>query len=69
MKTLDSIGGRRFILSCGSLILTFLLQWFGKLDLQGMAYGLVLSATVAAFITGQVSEIRHTQRKGDAVDK
>lgn len=69
MKAFDSVGGRRFILSCASLLLTFVLQWFGKLDLQGMAYGIVLSATVAAFITGQVTEIRHTQRKGDAVDK
>ena len=65
MKTFDSIGGRRFILSCASLLLTFLLQWFGKLDLQGMAYGLVIGATVGAFIAGQVSELRHVQPRGE----
>ena len=29
---LDTFGGRRFLLSVGSGVVTSLLQWFGKLD-------------------------------------
>ena len=36
--------------------MTGLLQWFGKLDIQGTAYGLTIGATVAAYITGNVAQ-------------
>lgn len=52
-------GGRRFILALGSGIMTTTLQWFGKLDPQGMAYGITIGATVAAYITGNVAENKH----------
>lgn len=50
----DTFGGRRFILAVGAGIMTTLLQWFGKLDPSGAAYGLTIGATVAAYITGNV---------------
>ena len=51
---LDTIGGRRFILTVGVGVGTTALQWFGKLDIAGMAYTATISATVAAYITGNV---------------
>lgn len=57
-------GGRRFLLALGSGVMTTALQWFGKLDPQGMAYGITISATVAAYITGNVSESKNTAAAG-----
>jgi hypothetical protein len=55
----DIVGGRRFALAVASLISADLLQWFGKLDLAGTAYGLTIGATVAAYITGNVMQRKH----------
>ena len=55
----DLFGGRRFTLAVASLISADLLQWFGKLDLGGTAYGLTIAATVAAYITGNVAQRKH----------
>lgn len=52
----DKWGGRRFILTCVTGAGTTILQWFGKLDAGGSTYALVMSAVVAAYITGNVVE-------------
>lgn len=56
------IGGRRFALTMLAQLVTAFLQWFGRLDPAGMAYTAVITATVAAYITGQAYEIKHTGR-------
>jgi hypothetical protein len=50
----DKYGGRRYLLCWGALISATALQWFGKLDLAGVAYGLAVGGTVGAYITGNV---------------
>jgi len=55
----DTAGGRRFLLAAGSGVAASILQWFGKLDLQGMAYAAVIASTVASYIAGNVIERKH----------
>ena len=55
----DSIGGRRYILVWGAMVIASVLQWFGKLDLAGTAWGLVIGGTVGAYITGNVMQRKH----------
>ena len=50
----EHIGGRRYLLAWGVLMVTAILQFFGKLDVAGTAYGLTIGATVGAYITGNV---------------
>lgn len=57
-------GGRRFLLALGAGISTTVLQWFGKLDPAGMAYGLTIGGTVAAYITGNVQERKNDVQAG-----
>lgn len=61
---LQTYGGRRFLLALGAGSVTALLQWFGKLDPAGMAYGLTIGGTVAAYITGNVQENKHNVQAG-----
>ncbi len=35
---------------------TTALQWFGKLDMNGATYSVVIIATVAAYITGNTGQ-------------
>lgn len=53
---LSTFGGRRFLLALGSGISTTVLQWNGKLDAPGATYAMVVIATVAAYITGNVAQ-------------
>ena len=64
--TLDTLGGRRFLLAMGSSITTTLLQLFGKLDAAGSTYALVVVGTVGAYIAGNVTERRHAARKEES---
>jgi hypothetical protein len=61
----DKFGGRRFLLAAGSGLMTGVLQWFGKLDLSGTAYGLVIGATVGSYIAGNVLERKHEGEQND----
>jgi CO/xanthine dehydrogenase Mo-binding subunit len=58
----DKLGGRRFLLAAASGIVTAVLQYAGKLDAAGSTYAMVIVGTVAAYITGNVSE-RNTINK------
>ena len=53
---LESLGGRRFILTmlCGAM--TSVLQFFGKLDPAGSTYALVIVGTVGAYIAGNTAQ-------------
>ena len=55
----DRVGGRRYLLSWGALLIASLLQWFGKLDLAGTAWGLAVGGTVGAYIMGNVIQKKH----------
>lgn len=57
-KTIETIGGRRFVMAMGAGITSTILQWFGKLDPAGSTYAMVVIATVAAYITGNTAQKR-----------
>ena len=52
--TLDTIGGRRFVLALISGAGTFMLCWTGRIDSNG--YMLTTLGIVGAYITGNVSQ-------------
>lgn len=51
---LSTVGGRRFLLTMFSGAGTWVLCWFGKIS--GDVYSVVIIATVAAYITGNVAQ-------------
>ncbi len=57
----DKYGGRRFLLSVAACATSTVLQWFGKLDPAGTAWGLVMAACVAAYITGNVAQRKNEE--------
>lgn len=54
MSALETIGGRRWLLTLISGAGTWLLTWGGKID--GSVYSTVTIATVAAYIVGNVTQ-------------
>ncbi|OOV05760.1 hypothetical protein [Rhodoferax fermentans] len=52
----EKYGGRRYLLCWGSLISADVLQWFGKMDLAGLAWGGAVALTVGAYIAGNVKQ-------------
>lgn len=62
---ISTLGGRRFLLTCGAGLATTLLQWHGKLDPAGMAYVATIGGTVGAFIAGNVIESKNNAKAGE----
>lgn len=59
----EKYGGRRYLLCWGALMAASVLQWFGKLDLAGSAWGLAVSATVGAYIAGNVLQKKNENKE------
>jgi len=57
-QAMAGLGGRRFVLTLGCGMATTALQWSGKLDPAGNYYFLTISATVGAYIAGNVVQKR-----------
>ena len=53
---LETIGGRRFLLTVATQVSANVLVWFGKISDD--VYSVVVLATVAAYITGNVAQRR-----------
>ena len=53
---LDMLGGRRFLLTVAAQLSCNVLVWFGKISDD--VYSVVILATVAAYITGNVMQRR-----------
>ncbi len=51
---IDTLGGRRFLLTVVAQVSCNVLVWFGKIS--GEVYSVVVLATVAAYITGNVAQ-------------
>lgn len=58
----DKLGGRRFLLSCASLIVVTVLQWFGKLDPAGSSYAMIVIGVIGVYVGGNVMERKHERR-------
>lgn len=54
MNPIETMGGRKFVMTLGCGVATTLLTWFGKID--GTTYSLVIVATVGAYIAGNVTQ-------------
>jgi len=52
MTYLERHGGRRFLLTLGSLIISSFMLWFGKIDQE--VYGYLCFLTTGAYISGNV---------------
>ncbi len=59
MSWIDKIGGRKYTMTMGCGLVTAGLQWGGKLDPAGLAYVAVITATVGAYIAGNVLQKKH----------
>ena len=46
----DTIGGRRFFLTCTTQVISSALLWYGKLTSE--AYSMIILGTVAVYIAG-----------------
>lgn len=51
---IQSVGGRKFLLTVGTGVAANLLVWFGKIDAS--TFSLVTLGTVGAYITGNAFE-------------
>ena len=56
MNPIETLGGRKFVMTLGCGLATTALTWFGKID--GATYSLVIVATVGAYIAGNVAQKR-----------
>lgn len=56
MTWITTAGGRKFVVTLFVSLLTFVLQYAGKLDTGGSVYGWVIVAVAAGFVTGNVAQ-------------
>ena len=63
MNWIDRIGGRKYTMTLGCGLVTALLQWHGKLDPGGYTYGLVIGATVGAYIGGNIWQKKNEEKQ------
>lgn len=50
----ESIGGRRFFLTCTTQAVSSMLLWYGKLTPE--AYSMIILGTVAVYIAGNTTQ-------------
>ena len=62
MSSIDTIGGRRFVLAVLTLLSIVLLRWFEHLDNGSLTA--VLIASVCAYIAGDTFQ-RHSETRAD----
>ena len=60
---MDTLGGRRFLLTVAAQVSCNVLVWFGKIS--GEVYSVVVLATVAAYITGNVAQRKIESKKSE----
>lgn len=53
-KLIESLGGRRFLMSLGAGLSSTVLVWFGKITPE--VYQWIVLGTVAAYITGNTTQ-------------
>lgn len=66
MSWIDKIGGRKYTMTMGCGAVTAFLQWGGKLDAAGLAYVAVITATVGAYIGGNILQKKHAAEAGES---
>ena len=54
MNWINTVGGRKFVVTLFVCLLTAVLQFAGKLSADGDVYGWVVVAVAAGFVTGNV---------------
>lgn len=64
MTNFTAVGGRSFLLALLTGAAATALQWFGKLDSSGGAYGAIIIGIVGAYITGSTAQ--HFRKDKDA---
>lgn len=61
--SLDTLGGRRFLLTVAAQVSCNVLVWWGKISDD--VYSVVILATVAAYITGNVVQRKIESKPAD----
>jgi hypothetical protein len=66
-KHIDSVGGRKFLITTITGFAATLLQYMGKLDPVGSTYALIMIGICGAYVTGDVAETKILGKKSNDV--